>query len=307
MKTASIICTLKNEESSIKGFLDSLLFQSRPPDEIIIVDGGSTDRTIEIIKSYIKNDSPVRLIIEKGVNIARGRNIAIKNANYELIAATDAGCRIDKDWLKSIIKPLEEYQDIDVVSGWYEADARNKFEKSIAEVTYPKLKEILKNPDGFLPSGRSVAFRKSAWKKVDGYPEWLTFAGEDTLFDLNLKKAGCKFVFAPNAIVYWKVRPNRKSFFKQYYLYAKGDKEAGIFGGCYLGMIFKRYLLSALLIALGFKWFIFWILFLGSVIFYWLRIIIRYPRYPFMAAEIIIIKEVAQICGWVTGKEKSRP
>ena len=41
----------------------------------------------------------------------------------------------------------------------------------------------------FLPSGRSIAFKKSAWKEVGGYPENL-YTGEDTLFDLKLKEKG---------------------------------------------------------------------------------------------------------------------
>ena len=76
----SLICTLKNEEFSAKVLLDSLLSQSRLPHEIIIVDGGSIDRTVEIINSYIQKGAPIKLIIKGGANIAQGRNIAIKNA-----------------------------------------------------------------------------------------------------------------------------------------------------------------------------------------------------------------------------------
>lgn len=53
----SLICTLKNEESSIKEFLDSLSSQSRPPDEIILVDGRSTGSTVGINNSCIRNSS----------------------------------------------------------------------------------------------------------------------------------------------------------------------------------------------------------------------------------------------------------
>ncbi|MFH1855694.1 MAG: glycosyltransferase [Candidatus Omnitrophota bacterium] len=302
MAKVSLICTVKNDESSMKGFLDSLLSQSRPPDEIIIVDGGSTDRTVEIIKSYVEKGSPIKLIVKEGVNIAKGRNIAIGNSRCELIASTDAGCRIDKNWLKNLIEPFELDQAVDVVSGWYEPDASNEFEKSVAEVTFPKIGAVLKNPDDFLPSGRSIAFKKSAWEKVGGYPEWLTFAGEDTLFDINLKKAGFKFAFAPKAVVYWKMRPNLKSFFKQYYLYAKGDREAGLFTGRYLKMIFRKYAASLLFIALGFKWSVFFALFFIGVVFYWAYIAFRHPRYPFRAAIIMILKESAQILGWLSGK-----
>jgi len=217
----SLICTLKNEEFSVKDFLESLLSQ-------FIVDGGSTDRTVEIIKSYIKKGAPIKLIVKNGANIAEGRNLAIKNAKYDTIASTDAGCKIDKNWLKNLMKPFEEDPNVDVVAGWYEADARTEFEECVAELTYLKLERVLKNPDKFLPSSRSVAFKKKCWERVGGYPEWL-YTAEDTLFDLNLKKAGCKFVLAPDAVVRWKVQPNLRSLFKQFYLYAKGDGEVGLF------------------------------------------------------------------------------
>lgn len=224
----SQICTLKNEEYSIKEFIDSLLSQSRSPDDIIIVDGGSTDRTVEILKSYIENGASMKLITESGANIARGRNIAIKNAKYDIIASTDAGCRVEKDWLKYLIKPFEEDPSVDVVSGWYEADARSWFESCVAEFSYPKLSQVVKDSNLFLPSSRSVAFKKSCWEKVGGYPEWL-YTAEDTLFDIKLKEVGCKFYFAKNAIVYWRVRSSLKSFLKQQYLYAKGNGEAKLF------------------------------------------------------------------------------
>lgn len=297
----SLICTLKNEESSIKGFLDSLLSQSRFPDEIIIVDGGSTDRTPEVIRSYIAKGSQIKLIIREGVNIAEGRNIAIENARYDLIAAADAGCRVDKNWLENLIKPFEEEQKIDVVSGWYEAEAVSNFEKSAAEITYPKLEDILKNPDEFLPSSRSVAFKKSAWKKVGGYPERLTFAGEDTLFDLNLKKAGFKFAFAPQAVVYWKVRPNLRSLCKQYYLYARGDGEAGVFFKRYLSLLLKKYTAGWLLLGAGFKYRFLWVLLAGGIILFVLRTLVRFPKRPFRALMLVPLIEISQICGWTAG------
>lgn len=225
----SLICTLKNEFSSIGDFLNSVLSQSRLPDELILVDGGSTDGTIDVIRSYtIKNIVfPIKLIVCEGINIAQGRNVAIENASYGIIASTDLGCILDKDWLKNLVRPFEENSEVDVVSGWYEPDARTTIEKISADVIYPKLNAVMKDQQKFLPSSRSVAYKKACWESVGGYPVWL-YTAEDTLYDMNLKKAGYKFVFAPTAVVYWRVRPNLKSIFKQHFLYAKGDAQAGI-------------------------------------------------------------------------------
>lgn len=305
----SLICTLKNEESSIREFLDSILSQSRLPDEVVIVDGGSTDRTVEIINSvinsYIGKCGPIKLIVKKGANRAEGRNIAIKNTEYNIIASTDAGCRLDKDWLENLIKPFEDDASVDVVSGWYEADERTEFEKCVAELTYPKLKMVLKNPDKFLPSSRSVAFKKKCWEKVGGYPEQL-YDNEDTVFDLNLKKTGCKFTFAPHAVVYWRVRSNSKDVFKQYYLYAKGDGRAGIFVRKYLkhNLI---YLLGFTLLLLGFCHWLFWGLLISSVVLYYFlrlskkKIFKKKMSNIILAIKIMFIIDMAQISGWFKG------
>ena len=224
----SLICTFKNEASSIEDFLKSLTLQSRAPDEVIMVDGGSKGGTIDMINSYGANNTafPIKVIICEGANIAQGRNIAVKNASFDVIAVTDLGCTLDKDWLKNIVKPFEEGLEVDVVSGWTEPDARTRFEKIAADVVFLKLSVVTKNQDKFLPPGRSVAFKKACWESVGGYPEWL-YTAEDTLYAINLKKAGYRFYFASTAVIYWRVRPNLKGIFKQHFLYAKGDAHAG--------------------------------------------------------------------------------
>ena len=89
----------------------------------------------------------------------------------------------------------------------------------------PQLDEI--DPAKFLPSSRSVAFTKAAWQAVGGYPEWLDYC-EDLIFDFALRDTFGAFAFAPEAIVYFKPRSSLKSFFKQYYRYARGDGKANL-------------------------------------------------------------------------------
>jgi glycosyltransferase involved in cell wall biosynthesis len=241
----SLICTIKNEEETILDWLNSLKNQTKLPDETIIVDGGSTDKTVELIREFMKNNSlNIKLIIAPGANIAQGRNIAIRNCKNDIIASTDAGCKLHPQWLENITKPFEENPNIDVVSGiylpWYETE----FEEIVSYLIFPEVEKL--GPDKFLPSGRSIAFKKKVWESIRGYPEWLDTA-EDTLFDLKLKKSGISFFLARNAIVYWKVRRNIKEVFKQHYNYAKGDGMAFLFPQRYLG----RYAVATLTLTLA--------------------------------------------------------
>jgi glycosyltransferase involved in cell wall biosynthesis len=249
---SSLICPIYDEKDSVRDLIESMLNQSKKPYEIIFVDSFSTDGTAEIIKKYSKKG--VRLIQEKS-NIARARNIAIKNAKTNIIACTDASSRLDKNWLENITKPFVD-KSIDVVSGGFIAVSEGGIEDYIAMLTVKPMEEWKES--SFLPSGRSIAFRKKAWRAVGGYPENL-YTGEDTLFDLNLKKKGFKFKFARDAIVYWKGRDTLKKFVKQFYLYGKGDGEAGNLWKIPRNKISFLGINFYLLIFIGFLPFYYWI------------------------------------------------
>jgi len=244
----SIICPVYNEEESIEELIKSMLNQTKKADEIIFVDSFSKDGTPEIIKKY--KSEGIKLIQKKS-NIAQARNIAIKNAKNKIIACTDASSKLDKNWLKNISQPFKD-ESIDVVSGGYIAVSEGGIGDYIAMVTVKPMEEW--DEKTFIPSGRSIAFKKKAWKAVGGYPE-KSNTGEDTLFGLKLRKKDFKFKLAKDAIVYWRGRNNIKKFAKQFYLYGKGDKKQGN-----LRKMKKNLLMVAgfwvylLVILIGFMW-----------------------------------------------------
>jgi glycosyltransferase involved in cell wall biosynthesis len=217
--------TVRNEASSIARLLDSIAAQTLQPDEIVIADGGSTDGTQEVVTSYMDR-LPVRLLAVPGANISEGRNAAIRNASHDIIAATDAGVRLEPGWLEALVGPLlDDAEGADVVSGFFLPDPQTPFEVAMGATVLPAVEDI--DPDKFLPSSRSVAFRKAAWEAVGGYPEWLDYS-EDLVFDMRLKGLGYRFVFVPEARVYFRPRSNLRAFFLQYYRYARGDGKADL-------------------------------------------------------------------------------
>ncbi|HEX9015443.1 MAG TPA: glycosyl transferase, partial [Chloroflexota bacterium] len=66
-----------------------------------------------------------------------------------------------------------------------------------------------------------------AWRRVGGYPEWLDY-GEDVVFDLAMRREGCVFGWAPEAVALFRPRSSLTSFWKQYFRYARGDGKAGL-------------------------------------------------------------------------------
>jgi len=226
----SVIATVRNESCSIAQLLESLRCQTRQPDEVIIVDGGSTDDTLAQLQVWESNcHLPLRVLVEPGCNISRGRNVAIAAAHSPIIACTDAGVRLEPSWLANLLQPFESNGTVEpariVACGFFQPDATTVFETALGATTLPVLADI--NPERFLPSSRSVAFLKSAWEAIGGYPEWLDYC-EDLILDFRLRARGYRFVFVPAAVVHFRPRSNLGAFFKQYYRYARGDGKAGL-------------------------------------------------------------------------------
>jgi glycosyltransferase involved in cell wall biosynthesis len=219
----SLITTVLNEEESLSGWIESVQRQTVRPDEIVVVDGGSNDQTVGMLRR-MRIDCPVRVLERQGCNISEGRNIAISEARHDVIAVTDAGTLLDESWLEAITEPLTSAQ-VDVVGGFFRPAGRNWFEKILAAIIVPQLAEI--DGKSFLPSSRSVAFRREAWHAAGGYPERLMTC-EDLVFDLALRDRGSVFVFAPSASVLWYPRRTMAAFMRQYYGYARGDGQADL-------------------------------------------------------------------------------
>lgn len=254
----TLVTTVLNEEKSIHDFLNSLAKQSEFPDEVIIADGGSNDDTQQVIREF-RSPFPIRLVTKTG-NRSVGRNAAIEASKSEIIALTDAGTKLGRDWFKEITSPFSD-SNVDAVSGLFKAEPKTFFENVSSTLMITDHDDI--NPDTWLPSSRSVAFRKSVWEKVGGYPEAFDH-NEDTPFDKAILKAGYKFHFAPKAVVFWRPRRDLKGFLWQYFRYSRGDGEGFIDPGAY----FKKVLIYL------FFFYLFWLglinppLFLSIAIFY---------------------------------------
>ncbi|HEY8476081.1 MAG TPA: glycosyltransferase [Chloroflexota bacterium] len=233
----SLVATVLNEADNVADLLASIAAQVRAPDEIVIVDGGSADGTVEVLQSWIGR-LPLVVLQRPGCNISQGRNQAIAHARGEIVAVTDAGVHLDPWWLARLVEPLEQ-GEADVAAGFFLSDPRTTFEVAMGATVLPTLEDI--RPERFLPSSRSVAFVREAWRRVGGYPEWLDYC-EDLVFDFALKEAGFRFRFVPEAVAYFRPRRDLRSFFLQYYRYARGDGKADLWRlrhairyGTYLG------------------------------------------------------------------------
>jgi len=223
----SVIVPVRDEEHSIHELLDSLLEQTRPPDEIVITDGGSVDATPQIIEQYIQRGAPVRLLRAGPALPGRGRNLGAAAAQFEWLAFTDAGIRLERDWLENLIARAERGDSIQVVYGAWSPVTDTLFKRCAAIAYVPP---PVAQSDGVVVRPRSIVsalLRREAWAAVDGFPEDLR-SGEDLLFMDRLEHAGYRTAFEPRAQVHWSLRPTLGSTFKRFLIYSRNNIRAGL-------------------------------------------------------------------------------
>ena len=180
---------------------------------------------------------------------------------------TDAGCIPKRDWLKNIVEPLKQ-KEIDIVAGFYEmTDITGSYPVKTRVRPLQKSFSVFLgiHPEdfniNFLPSTRSIAFRRRAWEKIGGFPEKLIDTAEDTVFNYRAIKEGLSFARVKNARVEWKMPTDFSEGIRKIFYYAKGDAKSGIWFYPLKGLvshnikalsIFIRYLIGFFLLVLGF-------------------------------------------------------
>lgn len=307
----SLIATVFNEQDNIERWLDSLLAQSEIPDEIVIVDGGSRDKTWELLQKRSVADPRLKVFQEKS-NRSEGRNIAIAKASGDVIVATDAGCVYDKHWFEDLHAAMAN-NDAQFVGAAFGPSLKKEdglLLYLIATATTPAPFEFTSR--NWLPSSRSVAFTKKIWEAVGGYPEWIPIC-EDIVFDLKILKKGVVTEYVRTPLVFWRPRLSLRAYIKQLFDYTRSDGHGklwlhrqliryGVYGGAIVLII-----LSVL-----YTWWLLVLLFVAGVGYmekFWRRYLTFAKELPFdrcmagfiLLPFIIAIGDVAKMCGWPVG------
>jgi glycosyltransferase involved in cell wall biosynthesis len=229
---ASVIAPVLNERDNVEAMVASLLAQTRPPAEIVVADGGSTDGTLEILEELAGRHPVLRVIPGPGGR-GENRNAAIAAATHDLIACTDAGCEAEPEWLDSLVRPLEAGESW--VAGFYRPVGPNLRSTSAGLALMSVLEEV--DAGRFLPAGNSQAFHRKVWEAVGGFPEGME-AAEDTLFGERALAAGFTPYFAGKAVVRWTPPPGILAMASKAFRWGGADAAAGL-----RAAIYKRVLL----------------------------------------------------------------
>lgn len=197
MKT-SVIIPAYNSEKTISKCISSLLRQTNKPDEIIVVDDGSIDKT----KKEVKKFKDVKLISQINRGPASARNLGVKKAKGDILLFTDDDCIPDRYWVSEMEKPFRS-KTVDGVQGRYMTKQEGlipRFVQMEIEDRYDRMKKR-ENID-FIGS-YSAGYRKSIFMKYGGFDESFPVAsGEDPELSFKLSEHGHKMVFNEKAVVY---------------------------------------------------------------------------------------------------------
>ncbi|GAG81112.1 unnamed protein product, partial [marine sediment metagenome] len=184
MKSTVVIPAL-NEEEFIEANLKSIRAQTVPPDEIIVMDNGSTDKTVEIAEKYAD-----RVIIMPDVGIVQLRQAGAEAAKNPIIVSTDADTIYPEFWLEKLLRHFSD-PNVVAVGGSIRPSIPGSMEKIYANGLNTSASTGL-----FL--GANMAFRRDALLKSGGYIK--VKRAEDWALATRLRSQG-RIVYDPEAYV----------------------------------------------------------------------------------------------------------
>lgn len=202
MPSASIVVPVWNGEKMLADCLNSVLKQDLDSSEIIIVDDGSTDRSLEIVKNAIGGKRNVRVIAHPtNLGLSKTLNEGIKEAKGDYVQIVHQDCEIiDRDYVRRAIASLDANPNVAVVTGrrLYELDKLSDKEK-LFMVANGHLAEIhnqeRESSDVTFTEHKCDLFRKRLVERIGGFPDAnFRSSGEDQVLSSELRGRGYRLV-----------------------------------------------------------------------------------------------------------------
>jgi len=197
----SVILLTKNSASTIQKSIESVFKQTRQPNEVMVVDGNSSDGTLDLVKKY-----PVKLVSELGLGFGHARNLGVKNASGDIVFFIDSDCYAEPDWIEKTMPHFDSNPEVAAVTGrtnlWNSESAVARFLACVGGRTdMPKQRRYMK-----IAPTMNLALRREVVDEVGGFDETLIRC-EDTDLTYKISKSH-KILYEPDAVVWFKGSPN---------------------------------------------------------------------------------------------------
>lgn len=181
----SIVIPLYNKEAQIRNTLQSVFNQTFQAFEIIIVNDGSTDKSVDVVNSF--NDERIKIINQANQGVSVARNMGIQNARYELIALLDGDDEWKPEYLESQINLIEKFPDCDIfICGYDMKQGQALLPTEINRILFTEKEGVLTNYFEAASCSHppicsiNIVARKHTFLTIGGFPLEVT-SGEDLL------------------------------------------------------------------------------------------------------------------------------
>lgn len=198
----SVVVPVYNSEKYIVEALDSILASDYADIEVVCVDDGSKDDSLQILREYELRDSRVRVYSQQNAGACVARNYAISMARGELILPVDSDNKITSTFISRAVAVMLSDVEVKVVAprAEYFGDREGEWKLPPFSLNLLARKNIIDT---------CALFRKSDWERVGGYCAEIK-TREDWAFWIAVLKDGGKVVRLPNVEFYYRVRATSK-------------------------------------------------------------------------------------------------
>lgn len=221
----SVVIPTLNEERSVSTCLDAVLGQTWTNLEVLVVDGGSTDRTIDIVGEYASVDPRVRLVHNPRKTQPAAMNTSIDHVTAEWLVRVDAHSTIPGTYVESVMVHLgtgkwggvggrKDGVAVTPAGRAIVAALGSKFGVGNSKYHHGTQTETVDH----IPFG---AYPVEVIRELGGWDESIS-ANEDFEFDYRVRQSGRELLFDPAIVIFWQTRENLSDFFNQYRRYGRG-------------------------------------------------------------------------------------
>jgi glycosyltransferase involved in cell wall biosynthesis len=265
----SVIICAKNESENIKQFLPYILKQDYPNFEVVLINDASNDNTLDIIESFAKTHSNIKIVNVKNIEAFWGKKkyaltLGIKVATHDFLLFTDADCKpISKHWIKEMSSHFTNTKKIVIGYGAYKKIKHSflntliRFETLLTAIQYFSFAKI---GMPYMAVGRNLAYSKGAFFNVNGFMSHMdVLSGDDDLFiNQTANSKNTTLCFSETSFTESLPETSFKSWFKQKRRHVSTSKYYKTKHKFTLGLFFlSQFLfwsLSIILLITGFKW-----------------------------------------------------
>lgn len=224
-KIVSIILPIRNEIGYISQTLESISNQNYPHNllEIIIVDGISTDNTIEIVKKFQQQNKNVRILFNKDIIVPFSMNLALRKAKGDVLIRVDGHSVLSTDYVWNCVSLLQEH-NVDGVGGPMETIGETDLSKTIAIAMSSQFgvgNSAFRTTDKDFMEVDTIAFpayTRAIIEKVGLYDEELV-RNQDDEYNYRIREMGGKLLLASDVRSKYYSRGSCPKLWKQYYQY----------------------------------------------------------------------------------------